>query len=161
MSNVRVCCSKLATFPGAKSPFSKLVVLGYYDGPITGVLQCEVCGTAYRFELLDIDPDWDEGLDVKIFILSQLPPKSFEKLIEVCENCFGIPRWPVWVLIWNVGSEAKRNKTAKKIQEIEHRVANGQIIVATLDLSKEIIVAKEMDWFSLLGLSRRATKQQS
>ena len=101
MSNVRVCCSKLATFPGAKSPFSKLVALGYYDGPTAGVLQCEVCGTAYRFEMLDIDPDWDEGLDVRIFILSQLYPGVFEALIEICENFFGIPDWPVWVLMWN------------------------------------------------------------
>ena len=35
-----------------------------------------------------------------------------------------------------------------------------QLIVAAIKLSEEIIAAKEMDWFSLLGLSRRATKQQ-
>ena len=158
MSNFRVCCSNLATFPGAKSPFSKLVVLGYYDGPTAGLLQCEVCSTAYRFEMLDIDPDWDEGLDVRIFSLSQLSPGSFEELIEICENFFGIPDWPIWVIIWNFSSEAEENQVFRKIQEIENRVINRQIIVAALDLSKEIIVAKEMDWFSLLGLFRRTTK---
>ncbi|HBL58931.1 MAG TPA: hypothetical protein DDZ80_10555, partial [Cyanobacteria bacterium UBA8803] len=107
---------------------------------------------------LDIDPDWDEGLDVRIFSLSQLSPGSFEELIEICENFFGIPDWPIWVIIWNFSSEAEENQVFRKIQEIENRVMNRQIIVAALDLSKEIIVAKEMDWFSLLGLSRRTTK---
>ncbi|HBL59340.1 MAG TPA: hypothetical protein DDZ80_12735 [Cyanobacteria bacterium UBA8803] len=107
---------------------------------------------------MDIDPDWNEGLDVRIFSLSQLSPGSFEELIEICENFLGIPHWPIWVIIGNFSSEAEENQVFRKIQEIENRVINRQIIVAALDLSKEIIVAKEMDWFSLLGLFRRTTK---
>jgi len=63
------CCQELPDFPAAKSPFSKLVILGYYDGATSGVLQCEMCQTAYRFEMLD----WDEKQKVRNIALPHFP----------------------------------------------------------------------------------------
>jgi len=156
MSDSPVCCRELPAFPEAKSPFSKLIALGWYDGPTSGVLECDICSTAYRFEMLDQDPDWDEGLDIRIFSLSPLPTGAFAELVEVCEEFFGSPDWPIWVLIWDFGSEAEKNQAAQKIHQIQNRAMNPQLIVATRSLSKELIAARRVDWFALLGLSRRA-----
>lgn len=158
MTESIVCCSKLPALTNAKSPFSKLIAFGYYDGPTSGVLQCDICTKAYKFEMLD----WDEDQDVRIFSLSILPNLAFAKIVEVCQHCEN-PKWPVWVPIWQFPSEESQNKAEIEIEAILNTAMKPQIIVIAKNLTEEIIAARRMeenankevpDWFSLVGLSK-------
>jgi hypothetical protein len=45
VKNSRPCCQAPSALAGRLSPFSQIVALEFYDGPTSGVLQCEACKT--------------------------------------------------------------------------------------------------------------------
>jgi len=134
------CCQELPDFPAAKSPFSKLVILGYYDGATSGVLQCEMCQTAYRFEMLD----WDEKQKVRIYSLAPLPQNSFNDLVEVLKQCGKQPYWPNWVLIWDFASEEVESIADRKVWQILDGANFVEFIVASECLHEKILVTKRV-----------------
>lgn len=50
------------------SPFSRMLITNYYDGPIEGFVECHTCGRLYAFRKLA----WDEDQDLRIFGLAPL-----------------------------------------------------------------------------------------
>lgn len=158
MTECLVCHRELPPVTELKSPFSKLIALGYYDGPTSGLVQCDTCSAVYRFEMLD----WDEDEDVRIFSLSPLPAEAFDQIVKVCEQSSS-PKWPIWVPIWKFASSAEENQANQEIEQILNQAKNPQLIVAAQDLTQEIIATQKVeidnlnqvkDWFSQLGLSK-------
>src|SRR2546421_7100861 len=92
------CCKELELHPGCESPFSKVVALGYYDGPTSGAVVCSVCLKAYKFELLnETASDWYSEDGIRVFGLAPFSiPSSFERLVATGSK-EGLPHWPIWV----------------------------------------------------------------
>src|SRR4051812_4103582 len=82
------------------SPFSRLLALGYYDGPTDGFLLDERGGQAFHFEMLDSD----EEDNLRIYRLAPVPAEAVRALIEALTR-FEPPRVPSWVPGWRAEME--------------------------------------------------------
>ena len=144
------------------APFSRVVGLGYYDGPTDGVAESVDHTTCYRFELLDELPDWDKGNDIRVFSLAALPPGSLDALLHVCPGSEHATA-PVWVPIWKFDSTAAQETAKREVQRILDRAAPPEAVIAT-DASLSTVIARRSvtdddlrrvkDWFGFLGLAR-------
>ncbi len=167
------CCRNPDSLRNVRSPFAKIIALGYYDGPTSGLLQCPTCAAAYRFDMLD----WDDDHAVRIFRLALLPPDAWERAIAAiapCEN----PRWPVWVP-WARSSPSPdvRNQVEREIKEILEQARPPEIIAAWTNYGENFLAARQIpseelegvpdwfsrdelgslpDWFALLGFRKTA-----
>lgn len=74
------------------SPFERIVVFGYYDGPTSGFANCARGSMAYRFELAA----WDSHQDNRIFSLAEMESATFDSMVEILSG-FEKPCWPVWM----------------------------------------------------------------
>src|SRR6266536_3812317 len=131
------------------SPFTKLLVLGYYDGPTDGVVQGGEDGSIYRYEMLA----WDgETQNLRIFGLAPLPPDVLGRLVAVYERYEPV-RWPVWLPSWHEGLEEEDEPLLSQAGPVEWVVAThdllGQILAAKAVTPEE--VARTADWSVLLG----------
>ena len=71
-----VCCRQLITATPTQAPFTRVLVFDYYDGALSGVMQCAFCERSYRFDFLD----WGEGQDIRVMSLGRLPGGTLETL---------------------------------------------------------------------------------
>lgn len=149
------CCRFLiGTVSRVPSPFSRVVAVGYYDGPTSGVVECGVCATLYRFEKLD----WDDEQDVRIFSLSPVRGRSISELTQ--DSGGVVPSWPVWVL-----GGAATEDAARLVEEISAAADPVEFIVATenllgtIEVWRPVGLAGDVDWFSELGIERRRTSR--
>jgi hypothetical protein len=150
------------------SPFSKVLGLGYYDGPTNGLLECTPGGQVFKFDLLDNQGD-PEGLDLRVFGLAQLPSTALTQLAEAYAR-FWSPRWPVWVPVWHFPSREDQEAMERLTEQILGQAGPVQwVIAATGDLLGEIIAAKRVtpdevaritDWFSFLGIARQPAAKE-
>ena len=144
------------------APFSRVVGLGYNDGPTEGVAESVDHTTCYRFQLLDELPDWDEGNDLRVFSLAALPPGSLDSLLHVCPGSEHATS-PVWVPIWKFDSTAAQETTEREVQRILNSAAPPDGVVAT-DASLTTVIARRSvtgedlrrvdDWLGFVGLAR-------
>jgi hypothetical protein len=66
----RICCREIiGQARSLRSPFTRLVATGYYDGPTEGQVECGACGRLHVFRLVD----WGEGQDLRQFSLAPTP----------------------------------------------------------------------------------------
>ncbi|MBI4854577.1 MAG: hypothetical protein HY819_22490 [Acidobacteria bacterium] len=146
------CCKQLTKSPNSPSPFFRIIVLDYYDGAKAGILQCQICSSVYKFDMID----WDEHQDIRIFTLSELPCQSFEILISICQE-IEKPKWPQWVINWQPNN-ITIDKRTQKILDLAEPIT---MIVVSTNLSSEIIGATDVtspqiihdcDWFSYFNL---------
>jgi hypothetical protein len=166
------CCQNPATLTNAQSAISKILALGFYDGPTSGVLQCATCLSVYKFDMLD----WDDDHDVRIFRLAALPGDSLTQCVKALAQPES-PHWPVWVPSrWNLPSEESREVADRELQRILDRARPAELVVAWVGYGERILAARKVpaadlvnvpdwfsrndsaegrDWFSLLGLVRR------
>jgi hypothetical protein len=165
------CCRRPATLTNARSPFSKVLALGFYDGPTSGLLQCETCSAVYYFDMLD----WDDDHEVRVFRLAPLPPNSLEE----CAAAFArteAPQWPVWVLWVRTSPPAEvREAVDTEVQQILQEAGPAELLIAWTGYGERILAATKVpaeelqgvpdwfslensaqarDWFSVLGLVR-------
>jgi hypothetical protein len=76
------------TTPGTttQKPFRRVVKLGFYDGPTDGILQCDCCGSWFRFDLLD----WDPYASDEVVSLCRMSVQAADRLLAV------YPEAPFW-----------------------------------------------------------------
>jgi hypothetical protein len=74
------CCTSIDHQPIAErsekkqaSPFKKIIVYAYNDGPTEGLTKCVVCGTEYKFTEL---ARW-EDIEESAFVLESLRDRNF------------------------------------------------------------------------------------
>jgi hypothetical protein len=146
------------------SPFTKILGLGYYDGPTNGVLQVGTSGQIYRFDLVD-ELHNPEGLDLRLFVLAPLPSTALVRL-EHAYAPYWTPQWPLWVPIWHFPNPADRQAVEKLTDEVLQQAAPAEWVIATQDLLGEISTAKAVtpdqisqviDWPAFLGLANQPT----
>lgn len=168
MSATPHCCQNPAELRNVRSPFSRIIALGFYDGPTSGVLQCETCQTAYRFDLLD----WNDDHDVRVFRLAALPPQAFAECVQVLAQA-GPPRWPVWVP--RRGPEETAAAVDGALEPVLAQARPAELLVAWAGYGETIFAARcveaavlrdvpewfaletpqqQRDWFAFLGLAR-------
>ncbi len=157
---------------GPKGPpggFAKILALGWYDGPTEGVAQCGSCPATYRFEMLDEEPDWEEGEDVRIFKLAPLPDNSLDRIVSsLCRH--EAPRWPIWVPTWRFESAAEQNAADDEIGAVLATAGDPDRVVASSDGLLTLVAGKQassaelstvQDWFRFLGLARRSSPERA
>jgi hypothetical protein len=138
------------------SPFTKVLALGYYDGPTEGLVQGGEGGPVYRFHMLA----WDgETQDLRVFGLAPCPPDSLSRLAAVCER-YEPARWPVWVPSWHEGMEAETKQLLSEAGLVGWVVAAhdllGQVLAARTVTPEE--VAQTTDWSTFLGLGTQCQR---
>ena len=150
------------------SPFSRVVALGYYDGPTNGLLECGAGGQVFKFDLLDEQAN-PEGLEVRVFGLALLSPSALTQLAQAYARFF-TPRWPVWVPVWQFPRREDQEAMERLTDQVLQQAGPVQWVVATAgDLLGEVIAARRVtpeeasrvsDWFSFLGLARQPAEQE-
>ncbi len=164
-----VCCRNLEGQPNGKSPFQKMIIEGFYDGPTSGLVQCEVCSASYRFLMVD----WDDRQDVRVLSLAPLPVQSFDRVVSIISEVEPVP-WPM-LYPWRIPSDDLREFVEVRIKEIVDKAGPPTIVAACSRYGDTILAAKgldendlkdvqdwfypegpkgERDWFSFLGLNR-------
>src|SRR3954447_1080191 len=92
MTTTPFCCGQApANGQPPPHPFARRVVLGFYDGPTSGLLQCAGCGAEYYFDMLD----WDGDHRVRVFRLARLPAGSLNRFAAALSH-LEKPSWPDW-----------------------------------------------------------------
>ena len=139
-------CEHVQSASSDQSPFGKMLVTGFYDGPTDGFVECLRCGRAYAFRMLA----WDEEQDVRVYGLAALD----ESLRSIRVEELRLPELdePV-TLVPPVGEQEQ--------QAIERLAARPvQYVVAAVSLLRGVLAGKsvdsgdtsERDWFAWLGL---------
>jgi hypothetical protein len=171
MTRTTPCCQEPRTLLHAGPVFARIITLGFYDGPTSGLAECAGCGSAYRFDMLD----WNDDHQVRVFRLAALPPGSFERSVQVLARTEA-PRWPVWVpWVSSRPSDADRERAERELQTILDRARPPELLIAWSGYGENVLAARKVpadelaavpdwfslqgpdegdDWFSRLGLSR-------
>ena len=156
-------CDRMLTHATGESPFSRVIVLDYYDGPTSGAVWCQNCMAAGIIDLLA----WDDQHHVRVFSLACLPEKDFGELIDACSGT-GPPQWTVWVPIWKFESESARIAAERRVDEVLSRATAPTLVFASPASLQTILAAREVtpeelgtveDWFAFLGLVTERTSR--
>lgn len=147
-----------------------MVALDFYDGPTSGVMQCQVCFAEYRFTMLD----WDEHQSDRVFSLEPLPVQSFNQIVEVLFN-YEPPKLPLWFPLRPYPSKQVHELVERQLAEVMNNAGSATAVIATSQWGEKILAAKALssddteyvqswfsleepkvsrDWFSFLGLVR-------
>ena len=51
MNDETLCCREFARYSKMPSPFDRVIVLGWHDGPTEGLVRCGSCNRVYRFPI--------------------------------------------------------------------------------------------------------------
>jgi hypothetical protein len=155
------------------SPISRILVLGYYDGPTNGVLQCGEAGAVYKFDfvydLVDgLSSPEDRLLELRVYSLAPLPAKALTELASAYSR-FWPPRWPVWVPIWHFGNKDDEEAMNRLTDQVLRQAGPVNWVVASFDLTGTIRAAKSVtpqdlaritDWLAFLGIDGTSTIQK-
>lgn len=129
-----MCCLDSYKKGDSKSPFTKIIIFGYYDGSTAGIAQCKNCATSYRFEMIA----WDEYQDVRIYILLPLEANDYIH-IEQLLSSLELPKWPVWFPNLNLLTKEKLEMVFLEIDQLLEKVKPPFYIIASPDLSNIIL----------------------
>jgi hypothetical protein len=157
MKNTKVYCDCFGILQWSK-PFSKILALGFYDGPTSGVAECNNCGDTYCFEMLT--EKFGEVQDIRIFSLSLLPRESFNEIVDACLGT-GEVQWPLWVPIWNFPVSDLKNKAEQQIKKALDIANDPSFVIAFNNISENILAVRSInkyhldevkDWYTFLGI---------
>jgi hypothetical protein len=148
------------------SPFTKVLALGWYDGPTNGVLECRPDGQTYKFDLLDEVRQWPrEEEDLRVFTLAPLPRGAIQRLAEAYAR-YLTPHWPVWIPAWKFPTASDQQAMDALTDEVLAQAGPTEWVIATTDLLGIILlarratpeeVARVSDWPAFLGLGKDAS----
>ncbi len=120
-----------------------MVVLEYWDGPTSGVVQCGGCAAEYDFLLID----WDYSQYIRVFSLASLPQGSLDAIVQACprDQSPQWSEWPVFIPRWQFPSESLRNAADQRVQEILDQAEAPEWVVAWADPREGCRAAKKLD----------------
>lgn len=136
----------------------QVIVFDWYDGPRQGVACLTQPPCEFYFELLAerYNPN---GLDDRLFRVSELPPGSVAKVLEATQ-ALGSPTNAVWVPTWKFSSEGERRQADQAINQILSARKDTGIVIASPDMATFLGCWQTdgdshpiTDWFSALGVS--------
>jgi hypothetical protein len=143
------------------SPFTRVLGLGFYDGPTNGVLDVGEDGAVFKFDMVNelMNP---EGVDLRVFGLAPLPGTALVELADAYGR-YQNPRWPLWVPIWRFPTLADQQEMEQVTDQVLQQAGPLQWVVAAYDLLQDIVAARPVtpdevgrvdDWASFLGLDK-------
>jgi len=157
MSEYLVCCQNLRGIGYIESPF-KVITSAYYDGPTSGIAQCQSCSAEYSFVMVD----WDDNQDVRIHAFAPLPSGSFMRVENILAR-YEPTEWP----------------NDKEIEEILEMAGEVTMVVALSQYGNRVFGARTLaerdlrnirdwfspgdpeagyDWFTFMELDRRISR---
>jgi hypothetical protein len=146
-----------------------MIVLGFYDGPTAGIVECALSHRVYRFEMLD----WDDEQRVRIFRLAEMPPETVAECVAVFAP--QQPKWPIWVPGAASGPEVGQVAANQQLETILASAKPPCLLAAWIGFGEDVLAARRLppaeladapdwfsvenpeqarDWFALLGLNR-------
>jgi hypothetical protein len=147
------------------SPVTRVLALGYYDGPTDGVFQCGEGGPVYKFDLVEGPFSTEDGLwEMRVFSVASLPGSALARLTEAYSR-FWPPHWPVWVPTWHFPDPADEQAMRRLTDEVLREAGPVEWVVATADLLGTIRAARPVtagelsgvsDWLAFLGIENEA-----
>ena len=170
-----ICCRRLPEFHNVESPFF-IVALRYYDGPTSGIVQCQTCSAEFNFMMLD----WDDYQDIRIHALAPLPSGAFKQVVDILSE-HEVPRWPMWFPLWQYPSRRVQDRLEEQINEILARAGTATMAAAFSQWGDRILAVQSLaevdlkdvqdwfsleeptaarDWFAFLGLDKRVQSSQ-
>ena len=128
-----MCCEHLPHSASFASPLTRIIVVEWYDGPVTGAALCGECGAELVFRMVA----WDDEQTMRVYTLADLPEGHFEKLSSVFAVA-GPATWPVW---WpaNFPSENERDRSWRGAQALLGAAAAPTCVVAAEALEATIL----------------------
>ena len=168
------CCKNIPSIASrdvANSIIEHMLITEYYDGPLSGFIQCPTCLSVYHFVTLD----WGQSHFTRVIGLSSVPSDSMARLTSFFSEVPSRSQWipellrkardrdldrieaflseiltqaepPSIVIAWTISSN--RLLAARKVSN----PAPGQCIsISDLPISE---MRNTYDWFGDLGLAR-------
>ena len=139
----------------APSPFRRLLLTDYYDGPRAG-LAIDADGAVWVFEFLD----WDDRRDMRVFHFAVVPEIRTSE-VEVAFGFTDAEEWEFWVV------PVPLPPLAEALLQRAESSARPVAVVAATDLLKSIDVWRPITarpsaspgegWLESLGLRRDAS----
>jgi hypothetical protein len=125
-----------------------MVVLDFYDGPISGFLQCKVCGAAYHFYMLD----WDDLHVVRIFALAPVAEASLQRLFTLLN---ATPDRHVWIppVFTRASEETISDLYDRGIQDMIDRAATPTMVIAWSIRAEKTLAIRGVDSAAVPHLS--------
>jgi hypothetical protein len=152
----------LSSLPPEQWVTRQATVYDWYDGPREGVCALSRPEAEFYFELLDerYNPD---GLDDRLFRLSELPPGSVDAILSALQN-LGTPVNSVWIPVWKFPSEAAQQRAEQRLREIEAVKRPTPMVILTQDMEQFLgcwnvppTSNQVADWFSVLRIPQEQT----
>ncbi len=128
----------LGAFP-TPSPFSQVIALGWYDGPVEGFARCAVCENGFHFDL----GAWDGNRRTRIYEFHELSAGSFDEAVLALKP-LGAPKWPTWVPSWKLASSQQLSQIDAELARIISTTLNEGLVIASRDGLDEIVAAREL-----------------
>lgn len=91
-----------AKFPSSEPcpcQLARLIVFDWYDGPLSGLAECDDHVTSYCFQCVACDTAQDN----RVYTLAPLRSGDFTEIVLQLEYYLA-PKWPVWVPPWTFPS---------------------------------------------------------
>src|SRR5262249_43115712 len=143
MDQQRLSESALHEGTNYPSPFTKVLALGYYDGPTNGLLQSGEDGSVYKFDVVD-DLLISNGEDCGVFTLAPVPSTSLSELTNVYSQ-FLVPHWPLWTPLWSFPTKEIQQSMDRVTDEVLDRAGPvAWVLATTADLLGEILAARRV-----------------
>jgi hypothetical protein len=122
----------LTTLPPKDWITKQVVVFDWYDGPRQGVAWMTKPECEFVFELLTERHNPD-GLDDRLFRVSELPPGSVTQILEAI-RLLGNPANEVWVPLWKFDSEQERQRSDQEIDRILSQQKRTPLVISSRDM---------------------------
>jgi hypothetical protein len=137
MTQLRPCDSNLEK---TASPFDRILCLGYYDGPTSGLARCAESTKAYRFELVA----WDSGFENRIYSLAETDVEVFDSVVRMLAR-LEEPHWPSWVPRWQFSSLSDERAVSSTIDQTLGKISAASLLIATDRLDQNILACRALE----------------
>ena len=125
--------------------------------PREGICALQAPAAEFFFDLLDERVN-EDGLDDRLFRLSELPPGSMDKLLAALA-VLGGPAHLVWVPMWKFPSQALQQQAERCVGLIRDSARPTALVISTRDMEEfrgcwrvERSINERADWFAALNI---------
>ena len=137
MSDPKLCD---ANFARTESFFDRILCLGYYDGPTSGMAKCAESAKAYRFELVA----WDSNCENRIYSLAETDMDVFNSVVQTLTR-LEEPRWPFWVPRWQFSSSIEKSHLSSRVDQALATIPAASLLIATDHLDESILACRALE----------------
>jgi hypothetical protein len=106
-----MCFHYNLTNRGGSIPFTRMLMLDYYDGPGRAITFCDVCGQAFLAILID----WNSDHSLRVFSLARVPAEIVDELLAIFPET---PRWPLWFPSQLIAPTQKTREALEKLEPV-------------------------------------------